>query len=152
MIGENKSSNLASIGEFKEVKRLEKWAVKFLPIYALEETQSLESSLRKFTALDLLLIRVEVWKYLVLRSLQVNQVSLDLDFQRDSSLTKRLFKSSFRLTSLSKLAREGVACWNASMRLRVSLIFLWMLPKCREFHFRRAILVWFSLTGRQLSG
>jgi hypothetical protein len=80
------------------------------PISPLEDTQVLESNFRKFTAFALLLIRVEVWKYLVLRSLQVSQVSLDLDFQRDSSLTKRLFKSSFKLTSLSKLAGDGVAC------------------------------------------
>ena len=140
------------MGEFEEVKRLEKWAMKFPPIYALEETQSLESSLRKFTALDRLLIRVEVWKYLVLRSLQVKQASLDLERQRISSLPRRFSKSNFKLISWSKEKGEGGDCWTESKRRRVALICLWMLPKWREFHFSKANLVFLSFLGRHLSG
>ena len=41
------------------VKMFEKCAVKLSPISVLDDTQTPESSLRKFTALDLLLINVE---------------------------------------------------------------------------------------------
>jgi hypothetical protein len=44
---------------------------------------------RKFTALDLLLIKVEEWKNLVLRSLHCNQVSLDFDLHKCSSFFNR---------------------------------------------------------------
>ena len=79
-----------------------KCAVKLFPISVLDDTQTPESSLKKFTALDLFLIKVERSKYLVFRSLQVSHDSLGFDLQRDSSLTKRLSKSTFRLNSNSK--------------------------------------------------
>jgi hypothetical protein len=60
IIGVNKSSISASIGEFEEVNRLAKCEVKEPPILFLEDTQTPESSLRKLIALALLLIRVEV--------------------------------------------------------------------------------------------
>jgi hypothetical protein len=49
------------------------------------EDQELDESFKKSMALRLLLMIVEVWKNLVLRSLQVSQVSLDLFRQRDYS-------------------------------------------------------------------
>ena len=106
------------------MKGLVKWEIKFPPIVALEDTQTLEFNFRKFTALALLLIKVEVWKYFLLRSLQVSHISLDLERQRDSSLTNRFSKSNFKLISCSKDEEEGGDCWIESMRLRVSLIFL----------------------------
>jgi hypothetical protein len=54
----------------------------FPPISALDDIQPPESNFKKFTALDLFLIRVEMWKYLVLRYLHVNQVSLDFEHHR----------------------------------------------------------------------
>jgi hypothetical protein len=108
--GENKSNVSVSIVGFEEVKRFEKWEMKLPPMSSLEDTQIPESNFRKFNAFALILIRVEVWKYLVLRSLRVSHVSLDFDLYRDSSFTKRLSKSSFKLISLSKEEGDVDAC------------------------------------------
>jgi hypothetical protein len=59
MIGENKSRISFSIAGLEEVKRLEKWEIKLPPTSSLEDTQTPDSSFRKFTALALLLIRVD---------------------------------------------------------------------------------------------
>jgi hypothetical protein len=60
MIGVNKSNISASIGEFKEVSKLVKCEVKEPPIFALNDTQIPDSSLRKLMAYALLLKRIEV--------------------------------------------------------------------------------------------
>jgi hypothetical protein len=54
---------------------------------------------------------MEVWKNFVLRSMQVSQISLDLDFQRNFSLIRRLSRAIFKLDSKEKeLGLEG-SCW-----------------------------------------
>jgi hypothetical protein len=58
-------------------------------------------------AFDLLLMTVEVWKNLVLRLGQVNQISLDFCFQRDFSWRKSSFRANLRLDSVEKELREG---------------------------------------------
>jgi hypothetical protein len=102
MMGGNRFCILGSIEGLVEVKIFVKWAEKWSPISVLEDTQTPESSLRKLTAFDLLLIKVERWKYLVFKSLHVSHDSLDLDLHRDSSLIRRLSRSALRLISSSK--------------------------------------------------
>ena len=99
MIEVNKSNISSSVGREEEENRLEKWKTKLSAILALSETQFLSLIFKKFIAFNLLLIRVEAWKYLVLRSLQVNQVSLNLDFQRISFFYRRSSRSSFSFAS-----------------------------------------------------
>ena len=53
MTGEKRSSIFYSIRGFEEVKRLEKWEMKFPPISSLEDTQSPESNFKKCTAFAL---------------------------------------------------------------------------------------------------
>ena len=60
MTGEKRSSNSYSIRGLEEVKRLEKWEMKFPPISSFEDTQKPVSNFKKLTALALLLIKVEV--------------------------------------------------------------------------------------------
>jgi hypothetical protein len=60
MIGDNKSNISRSMRRLEEENKVEKWAEKVPPIATLEDTQSPEFNLRKFTASDFLLIRVEV--------------------------------------------------------------------------------------------
>jgi hypothetical protein len=67
----------SKVGE-DEVKTFLKCEVKQFPISFLSEDQEPEGSFKKSIALRLLLIIVEVWKNLVLRSLQTSQFSLDL--------------------------------------------------------------------------
>jgi hypothetical protein len=93
--GENRSSISSSIMGLEVENRFWKWSVKIPPISAHEETQSPALDLRKLMALDLLLMSVELWKYLVLRSLQVSQVSLDFDLHKDSSCLSKKSNSNF---------------------------------------------------------
>ena len=56
----NRLSNTSSIGEAEVENSSMKWNTKFPPIAALLDTQAPSFVLRKFTAFDILLIRVEV--------------------------------------------------------------------------------------------
>jgi hypothetical protein len=60
IIGEKRLSISSTIRMLVEENRFEKWETKVAPIVALSESQDPESILRKLTALDLLLIIVEV--------------------------------------------------------------------------------------------
>ena len=81
------------------MNRFVKWETKVAPMESLSESQKPESVWRKLTELYLLLMMVEVWKNLVLRSEQESQSSLDLDFQRISSLSRRSSRVDLREAS-----------------------------------------------------
>jgi hypothetical protein len=110
MIGGKRSASSSSIGGEEEENRLEKWSTKILPIAVLSESQPPALVFKKFTAFDLLLMMVDVWKNFVLRSEQVSQVSLDFDFQRVSSCRRSSSRASLRFFSVViELGHEG-AC------------------------------------------
>jgi hypothetical protein len=50
---------------------------------------------------------VDKWKYFVLRSVHVSQLSLDFDFQRISSLRRRSSRDNLRLASSKKEEELG---------------------------------------------
>jgi hypothetical protein len=83
MTGEKRSSISSEIGGLVEENKFVKWETKVAPIEALSESQEPESVLKKLTALDLLLMIVEVWKNLVLSSEHESQSSLDLESSRN---------------------------------------------------------------------
>ena len=108
MIGGKRSESSSSIAEEEEENRFEKWSTKFPPIAALSESQPLALVFKKFTAFDLFLMMVEVWKNFVFRSGQVSQISLNFDFQRVFSCRMSSSRANLRFVSVEiELGQEG---------------------------------------------
>jgi hypothetical protein len=69
---------------------------------ALSKIHPPELVFKKLIALDLFLMIMKMWKNFVSRSEHVSQISMDLDFQRVSSLRRSSSRVIFRLDSKEK--------------------------------------------------
>lgn len=98
------------------------------------------------------LMEVEVWKYLVLRSVVVNQVILDFCLHKDSSLLSCSMRFSFISSSMRV---KFCKAWFVWMSLRMLLRFFMLVciwPKLVIFQCFKACFVTFNFLVRMYAG